>query len=386
MNITHFVENLERGGLERTVIDLIGAQRDAGHACRVICLFERGALAEELDARKVPVLACGKRNGADLGAVLRARRFLKEAPPGGVLHTHNAAAHYHAVLAAAGLPLRCIVNTRHGMGVMGPSRRREWLYRRAMPATDFVAAVCEAARDHFDRDGVRPRAGLLTVPNGIRVERFAPASVRAREALIAELGWPPGSRVIGTVGRMQPVKDQANLLHAFARVRERVSEAVLLLVGDGTLRIELEQLAAELKLGDAVRFLGDRSDVDRLLRGLDIFALSSLSEGYSVALLEACAAGLPIVATDVGGNREIVRDQNNGLLVPAADPDALASALERLLQAPELTSTMGRAGRKWVLAEGSLRTMAERYLRLYAQPSGEGQTVSSTPHRAMPNL
>jgi glycosyltransferase involved in cell wall biosynthesis len=176
---------------------------------------------------------------------------------------------------------------------------------------------------------------------------------------------------------MQPVKDQANLIHAFARVRERVPEAVLLLIGDGTLRGELERLAGELGLMDAVRFLGDRSDVDRLLRGLDIFALSSLSEGYSVALLEACAAGLPIVATDVGGNREIVRDQNNGLLVPAADPDALAAALGRLLQAPELTSTMGRAGRKWVLAEGSLRTMAERYLRLYAQPGGEGEIVQN---------
>lgn len=373
MNITHFVENLERGGLERTVIDLIGAQCDAGHTCRVICLFERGALAEELDVRKVPVLVCGKRNGLDLGAVLRARRFLREVPPGGVLHTHNATAHYYAVLAAAGLPLRCIVNTRHGMGLMGPTRRREWLYRRTMPATDFVAAVCDAARDHFDSGGVRPRSALLTVPNGIRVERFAPASARAREALVEELGWPPGSRIIGTVGRLQPVKDQATLIRAFGKVRERVPEAVLLLIGDGGLRGELEGLAAEQGLADAVRFLGDRSDVDRLLRGLDVFALSSLSEGYSVALLEACAAGLPIVATDVGGNREIVRDQDNGLLVPSADPEALAAALERLLRAPELTGSMGRAGRKWVLAEGSLRTMAERYLRLYAQRSGEGE-------------
>lgn len=377
VNITHFVENLERGGLERTVIDLIGAQRDAGHACQVICLFERGALAEELDARKVPVLECGKRRGADLRAVLRARRFLRQIPPGGVLHTHNATAHYHAVLAAVGLPLRCIVNTRHSMGASDPGNRREWLYRRAMPATDFVAAVCEAARDHFDRDGVRPRSGLLAVPNGIRIERFAPASARAREALVAELGWPQGSRIIGTVGRLQAVKDQATLVQAFARVHQAAPETRLLLIGDGALRAELEQRVVQQGLGDVVRFLGDRGDVDRLLRGLDIFALSSRSEGYSVALLEACAAGLPIVATDVGGNREIVRDQANGLLVPAADPEALAAALARLLRAPELTSMMGRTGRQWVLAEGSFRTMAERYLRLYVHPNGEGEAVQA---------
>ena len=381
MEVIHFVENLERGGLERTVIDLIAAQRDAGHTCRVICLFEPGQLANELTGQGVEVTACHKRRGMDWAAVRRARALLRR-HPGAVLHTHNATAHYHAVLAALGLPLARVINSRHSMGAKDPRSRKEWLYRRSMRLTDYVAGVCEAARECFADQGVRPRQSLLAVPNGIRLERFQVTDAARRAALAAELGWPADSRVIGTVGRLQPVKDQQALLRAFAQVRVNVPKAVLAVVGDGNLRAPLERLAGELELGDAVRFLGDRSDVPRLLTGMEVFALSSLSEGYSIALLEACAAALPIVATDVGGNREIVRDGRNGRLVAPGDPAGLAEALQAVLAAPEAAERMGQAGRDWVLAEGSFRTMALRYERLYAghsvsadEPAAETEAV-----------
>lgn len=378
MQVIHFVENLERGGLERTVIDLIAAQRDAGHACRVICLFEPGQLADELTGQGVEVTACHKRQGLDWAAIRRARALLRR-HPGAVLHTHNAAAHYHAVLAAWGLPLARVINTRHSMGAPHPGSRKEWLYRRSMRLTDYVAGVCEAARQCFVDQGVRPRHALLSVPNGIRLERFHAADASGRAALAAELGWPADSRIIGTVGRLQPVKNQQALLRAFARVRATMPQAVLAMVGDGSLRASLERLASELALGDAVRFLGDRGDVPRLLAGMDVFTLPSLSEGYSIALLEASAAALPIVATDVGGNREIVHDGRNGRLVPAGDVDALADALLALLAAPAEAARMGQAGRDWVLAEGSFRTMALRYERLYAgDPVGLGELAART--------
>ncbi len=371
VNIIHFVENLERGGLERTVIDLVGAQREAGHHCRVICLYRRGALAPELIAQGVVVDECGKRNGFDIAALLRARRFLRQSPHA-VLHTHNAIAHYHAVLASMRLPLSCIVNTRHGMGAGHRSSgagdrksRLEWLYRRSMRNTDYVVAVCEAARDHFSKDGVRPRSGLLCIPNGIRVEKFSTSSAQARNDLATRLGLAIDSRIIGTVGRLQPVKHQDSLLEAFARTRQAIPSAALVVIGDGPLRDPLERRATELGIADSVRFLGDRSDVHELLAGLEIFALSSVSEGYSVALLEACAAGLPIVATDVGGNNEIVRDGINGRLVPARDPEALSAALTGLLQAPGRAAEMAGASRQWALAEASFRTVAARYLALY---------------------
>ena len=378
--ITHFVENLDRGGLERVVIDLVRAQRAAGELCQVICLFQRGALADELAALGVPVHACGKRDGVDLAALARARKLLRQAG-GGVLHTHNAAAHYHAVAASAGLGLERVINTRHGMGAADPRSRREWLYRRSMVRTDTVVAVCEAARRQFEQQGVRPRGSLISIPNGIQVERFAVATGSSRHALASELGLAPGTRIIGTVGRLNWAKDQASLIRAFGLLHEAMPDTALVLAGEGALRGALEAEAGRLGVADAVRFLGDRSDVERLLRGFDLFALSSSTEGYSVALLEACASALPIVATDVGGNAEIVRHGINGLLVPAADPAALAEGLRALLQDPLRGARMAAAGRAWALAEGSYRTMAQRYARLYRGdrlqvPQAESTAVS----------
>ncbi len=364
MRIVHFVENLERGGLERVVIELIRAQREAGDECRVICLFQPGLLAAELTAMGVQVDACGKRAGADLVALRRARAWLREWP-GAVLHTHNAAAHYHAVLAALGLAPATVVNTRHGMGAPDPASRKERLYRWAARRSDTVVAVCEAARRHFAAQGVRPRRALLTILNGIRTETLDPASAQARSALTAALALPAGTRLVGTVGRLNPVKDQAGLIRAFGLLQRGRPDTALVLIGDGPARAELEALALAEGLAERVRFLGDRNDVAALLPGLDVFALSSISEGYSVALLEACAAALPVVATEVGGNAEIVTEGVNGQLVPARDPAALAAALEALLADPARADAMGRAGRERVLSENAFRTMAERYRRVY---------------------
>lgn len=377
LDIVHAVENLERGGLERMVIDLCHAQRAAGHRVRVACLFAPGALAPELSGQGVEVFACGKRSGADLGAVLRLRRWLRDGwrdaqaavPAPRIVHTHNATAHYHAALACVALPAHRLLNTRHGMGVQHPRSRKEWIYRRSLARTDVVAAVCEAARARFAAQGVRPRGVLATVPNGIRIDAFAAADDADRDALRRMLGLDARARIVGTVGRLNPVKDQAALLQAFARLRASRPDCALVLVGDGPLRAQLQTQAAQLGIADAVRLLGDRGDVRTLLPGFDVFALSSRSEGYSMALLEACACAVPIVATDVGGNREIVADGVNGRLVPAAAPEALAEALGELLDAPERARGMGAAGRAWALAEASVARMAARYEALYRSPA-----------------
>lgn len=366
MKVTHIVENLERGGLERMVVDLAHAQAGAGHDVEVICLFERGALAVELDRSGIPVHACHKTDAIDPRPWRRLRALLGRRQ-GSALHTHNAAAHYHAGLAGVGQRFARIVNTRHGMGMPQPRSRREWLYRHSLYRTDAVVAVCEAALAKFAAQGIRPRGRLLKIPNGIALDGFPQASSERREALASLLGFDPGTRIIGTVGRLNQVKDQAMLLRAFARVSETTPDVALVLVGDGPLRAELEAMASALGVARRVRFLGDRNDVRAaLLTGFDLFALSSVSEGYSVALLEACAAGIPIVATDVGGNGEIVVDGRNGWLAPAGDADAFATRITHALQDATLAATMGARGREWARIEGATDTMAARYAELYA--------------------
>lgn len=369
MNITHVVENLNRGGLERMVIDLVTLQQRQGHQCQVLCLFEAGSLAPELAASGVAVHACGKRPGLDLRALARLRRWLR-AHATEVLHTHNAVAHYQSVLASVGLGIARVINTRHGMGANRRAARREWLYRRSLARTNVVVTVCEAARVDAVQRGIVPQAKARVVPNGIRVQAFEPASPECRARLRQVLGVSAQTRVIGSVGRLNWAKDQTSLIRAFAVVRRQLPATVLVLIGDGELRAELQQCALAEGVAEHVRFLGDRSDVHELLQGLDLFALSSLSEGYSMALLEACATALPIVATAVGGSGEIVRDGVNGRLVPASDPPALAAAMIDLLGDPMRAVALGEAARTWVATEGSLDAMAVGYAQLYRTAAG----------------
>lgn len=364
MNIVHVVENLERGGLERVVVDLASAQQEAGHACRVVCLFGRGMLAADLSRRGIGVEACGKKGGFDVVAMLRLRRALSTGG-GDVLHTHNATAHYHAVLAATGLGFSRVVNTRHGMGASDPASRRERRFRASMRRTDAVVAVCEAARSKLELQGVAPRGRLVGIANGIDTGRFGPAGRESGQKLRDELGLAPGTRIVGTVGRLDPAKDQHGLVRAFARIRAQAAPVALVVVGDGPLRDSLGDLARSEGVAEDVHFLGDRSDVADILRGLDLFVLSSVTEGYSIALLEACATGLPIVATDVGGNAEIVVDRVSGRIVPPGDPGSLAAACVEMLSDAMQAQRMASAARAWAVSEASIAAMAGRYASLY---------------------
>lgn len=373
MNITHVVENLDRGGLERMVLELVKLQQRQRHRCQVVCLFDAGAQADELQALGIPVIACGKRDGLDLGVLLRLRHSIRHHRTD-VLHTHNAVAHYQAVLASIGLGIKHILNTRHGMGGGNHrSGRREWLYRRALAGTHTVVAVCEASRRDAIARGILPRKKTRVVPNGIRVDRFQPATDDMRHRLLQALGLPPQRRLIGNVGRLNWTKDQSGLIRAFRHVHAQRPDTALILIGDGELRTELQQCARDEGVADSVYFLGDRNDVHDLLQGLDLFVLSSITEGYSMALLEACAVALPIIATDVGGNAEIVHDHRTGRIVPPNNPQALADAILDMLHELGQATAWGHAARAWVEQHGSLEAMAKRYAQLYEGGVVRGQ-------------
>lgn len=367
--ITHVVENLERGGLERAVIDLVLAQREAGDRPRVVCLFEPGALASELTSRGIEVSACRKGGGFDFAALRRLRALFATDDPATVVHTHNLLAHDHAALALLGYRRKALVNTRHSMGGRHSGLLRMTLYRLSMSRTGHVVAVSEAVgRSLVARE--RLAAGkIVSVPNGIPIETFTAASPSARERLAAMLGVDAGHSIVGFVGRLNWAKDLPTMLRAFALVRARRPGCVLVLVGDGVLRGELEALAQAEGIAAHVRFLGDRGDVRELLQGFDLFAMSSVTEGYSIALLEAAATGLPIVATAVGGNAEIAREGVNGRIVPPGDPAALAAAIGDVLASPATAADMGRRGREWALREATVERMRTRYRELYESGS-----------------
>ncbi len=364
LQITHLVENLERGGLERVVIDLALEQAAQGLHVQVICLFNEGLLARELITAGIPVIACNKGQGFDWRAVGKIRVLLRNHKTQ-ILHSHNPIPNYYGVLASIFINGLTVVNTRHGMGNAPFHVRRELLYRVSLIRTAFVAMVCESARQNFVRHRIVVRAKAKVIPNGIRMNLFCRYSARAHEILMAMLKSRTDVLCIGTVGRLNPVKDQASLLHAMVHIRETINDAILVIVGGGALQHELEDLARSLGIANAVHFLGDRDDVKILLPGFDIFVLPSLSEGYSISLLEACACGLPIVATDVGGNGEIVRSGVNGLLVEPKNVEEIANAVIKLARSRDLRSEMGWRGHEWVAANGTTEVMAQRYMALY---------------------
>jgi glycosyltransferase involved in cell wall biosynthesis len=363
MRITHVVENLNRGGLERVVIDLIEQQQRLGHACQVVCLFEPGRLADEIQRLGVPLVACGKKNGFDIDALRKMRSAIID-HKATVIHSHNAVAHYYAVLAAAFLGGRRI-NTRHGMANHPFSWKREILYRMSMVFSDVAAVVCDRARENFLKYRILPKSKAVTIYNGIPVDRFVMRNAEARKKLLSETGWPEDAVVLGKVARLNPPKDHRMLLQSMALAHAAEPKVRLVLIGDGPLRAELEALSQKLNLVEVVCFMGDRSDVASLLPGFDVFVMSSTTEGYSISLLEACASALPIVATDVGGNREIIADGLNGYLVPAKLPERFAEAILRLIRAPAVRAEIGLRNRKFAEELGSVRAMANRYDALY---------------------
>ena len=364
MNVVHVVESLAVGGLERVVVSLASWQRARGDESAIVCLFHEGALAEEARLRDIDVIAIGKTPGPDLQALAALRAALKSRSAE-VLHTHNAVAHYYAVAAAAGLGIGRVINTRHGMGPARGDRRLDLLYRLAMLGTDKAAAVCRPGRDRFVQGGVIPSGKSVVVANGVDVAGIAVRSDRARAELLAQLGRDPASIVLGVVGRLSPVKDHETLLRAIRLLLARGRPVQLAVVGDGETRPALEASARALGVEASVHFLGMRRDVAQLLASFDVFVLSSTSEGYSVALVEAAAAALPIVATRVGGNADIVIDRTTGLLVPSRDEEALAGALVQLVDDASLRRKMGDAGRAWALRYGSVDAMGEAYRALY---------------------
>jgi len=362
MRIVHLVENLNLGGAERVVVDLVSEQIRRGDHCSVICLFERGALAHELEQMGVAVTALEKPSGPSLVTALQLRKLLRE-HRAEVLHTHNAMAHYYGVFSSIGLRLRR-VNTRHGMGTLLGNRRQQWLYRLAMAKTDSACFVCAAAQQRFIRDGLISADKAVTVYNGIDTSRYRlggkPGSLRAL------LGVGDDIRLLISVGRLNPAKNHPLLIGAFIKLAESHPDLHLVIVGDGAGMEMLQELRLCSGMAERIHLPGARSDVPALLADATAFVLSSQTEGFSLSRLAAGAAGVPVVATDVGGNGEIIVDRIRGRLVVAGDVDALAAAINDLLESSQLSQQYVAALADWVEQHCTLAAMARAYAQVYS--------------------
>lgn len=334
MRVLQVVDSLDPGGAERHVVDLAAELSRRGHDVAVASSVG-GVLAAELEQHGIPLLplmpALVKRRASPAYAV----RLRELAGRYDVVHAHMYASSVAAAQATAAQPTALIV-TEHTEAPWRSHEARR-ISRRVYRRAQRLLAVSSVIGDMLCRhDGV-PRSRVRVVPPAITPGSAPPAP--------RPPSWQ-GRPVIGRVCRLQPEKGVDVFLQAAARVREQHAQARFVVIGDGPLRSELEALAGEPGLAGTVELLGFRPDARELIGALDVLAVSSRSDGTPLVVFEALSAGVPVVASRVGGIPDQVRDGREGLLVPPDDPAALAGALGRIIDDPALATRLGRAARR----------------------------------------
>jgi glycosyltransferase involved in cell wall biosynthesis len=355
MRIIHVVQGLGIGGQERLVVHLSHELAARGHDVAIVSLSPGGEVRAQ--AGPIRVYDATRTNGADPSLVARlASLFLRLHAD--VIHTHNPAPMLHAIPAAVVARVRRRVHTKHGANVYG--RRALWAARVVVRGLDALVAVSpETAQSAAVKERPSKRR-LHVVPNGIPLAAFSP-DVRGRSRVRAELGIPADAFVVGSVGRLAPEKDYPLLVRAMAPLLS--ARVRLVLVGNGDQRAEIERAVPP----DCARFVtltGTRHDVPAVLAAFDVFALSSRTEGLPLAIPEAMASGIPVVATSVGGIPSAVPRQC-GVLVPKGDEKGLRGAVEALTRDSARTHAMGECARRYALEHFSVERMADAYERIY---------------------
>lgn len=366
IRVLHVLLSLEPGGLENGVVNVINRLDRDRFVSSVCCLKHAGEFARRIEDPRVAIHELHWRGGNDPRLALRLAGLLRRTRPD-IVHTRNAEPFFYGFAGAKLARAKALVHSEHGRKFDDRPARfavQRWMSRH----TDAIFAVSGQLKTDLVKHIGMPDASVEVLHNGVDLSRFnvaarAGAPSPAREALRRDWGVPAGALVVGSVGRLVAVKNYALLLRAVAS--SGLEDVHLVLAGEGPERAALTALAASLGIASRVHLLGHSNDVDRVLGAFDVFVLPSFSEGMSNTLLEAMAAGVPPVASDVGGNGEIVRDGVDGRLFPSDDEAALRACLVALCRDDAARARLATAARERVLSTFDIDQMIDRYERLY---------------------
>jgi len=368
LRVLHVINRFDVGGMELVLSKLMRGLEPEGFLQRICTMhgFDPDLKARLQIEGKIDVVG-GTEDKLQF-AVSRLARIMREFRPD-IVHSRNWGA-IEAIPAArlAGVPV--VIHSEHGYEVntiAGLPLRQRVLRRVFYTMADAVLAVTRELSAFHARQAWIPANRVQVIYNGVDTNLFTP---RRNEGVLTResLGWPPDAFVIGTVGRLTPIKDYGTLLRAAVTLVRKGAEVRVIMVGSGSELSCLERTVDEsTELQGRTLFAGAANNVPELLNAMDVFVLPSLSEGLSNTLLEAMASGLPVVATRVGGNPELVEEGRSGLLFNPRDADALGRVLLRLADVPALRRELGAAARRRVLDEFSLERMFSVYRELYVE-------------------
>ena len=367
--VAHVIYRFDVGGLENGLVNLLNRMPARRFRHAIVCLTDHSDFRDRLKRDDVEVFTLHKPPGNSPRTLFRLWRLFRRLRPD-IVHTRNVAALDATVPAAlAGVPVR--IHGEHGRDVDdldGTNPRRQLVRRLYRPFIHQYVTVSRDLAQYLQDKILVPPSRIQQIMNGVDASLFRP--VGEHRDPVPHPGFSgPEHFVIGTVGRMQEVKDQVTLARAFVRLVQIMPGAEqrlrLVMIGEGPLRERVRALLAEAGLERQAWLPGKRDDVARIMRSFDLFVLPSLAEGISNTILEAMATGLPVLATAVGGNRELVREGQTGTLVPRADPESMALALRAYAESSELCRNQGKEARRTIENEFGMEAMVNGYIKIY---------------------
>ena len=358
--VIHTIETAEPGGAEKILVQVAHGLRDEFEPTGVV--LQQGWTSGELEKLDIPVVHFPLVRSFDISWVRRMVRYIREHDIS-LIHAHEFTSNSYSVIAAriTNTPIICTV---HGKNYYPDRYYRRFAYRRVAGLADEFIAVSNDLKEFVCGHINIPPARISVVHNGIDTRVFD-NRLHDHKAARGKLDIPSSAYVIIVVAALFEMKGHKDLITALAGMAREKPDLFVLFVGDGDYRQELQKLAAESGLREVIRFLGFRSDIPEMLSVSDLFVLPSYSEGLPVSVLEAMAAGVPVIATDVGGLREVVRDGENAYLVPPAVPSVLAGKITFCMSNRTVTKCIADQARKDVVESFDIKTMLSSYRNLY---------------------
>jgi len=355
LKIAHVALSLDVGGLERNIINQIRLAPELRQEVSVVCLERPGALAAQAEALGARVVSANKKPGLRPSTIFRLRKIFRDLQPD-IIHTHQIGPLFYTRFAAGD---SIVVHTEHGKEAYAASRKLRMLGRCAARAASIFYCLSQEMADAVISTGIAPPDRVRLIHNGIDFSAYT--LPHDTHAIRESLNIPHDAPLVGTIGRLTEIKRQDVLLKAFAALRQHLPSAHLLLVGDGPLLNDLGKLAAELNIAPFVHFAGYQQNTAPYMQAMNVFALTSRSEGMPQSLLEAAVARIPIIASNVGGIPEVIQHDRTGFLFEAGDQAALAAELFDLLTNRDRAATLARAAHEFVQSRFDIRRMAAEY-------------------------
>lgn len=363
-NILFLITGFDYAGAENQIVQLCRGFRAKNYRILIVSMIKPVAYLDELKALGVEMQSLHMNKGVpDPRALLKLRRIIRDFKPD-IVHSHLVHANIMARVVRLIVNIPVLICTAHSINEGGTFR--EWMYRITDPLCDLTTNVSQEAVNRYVQIKAAPKHKIIYVPNGIDLDQFAGneqdySDIRSELDLGAAFIWL-------AAGRFVPEKDYSNMVKAFSIIASHYPDSRLLIAGIGEEREAIERLSSELGLERQIRFLGIRKDIPKLMRAVDAYVLSSKWEGLPIVLLEAAASGLPIVATNVGGNGEVVHREINGYLVASENEKELADSMELLMaKSAGERRQMGERGKDYIESHYNIKRIIERWEQIYGQ-------------------